>query len=144
MKKIFLFLLFVVFISELQAQKCKAKDVPEAVRNAFKGAYPDVKKTCWGKDSINYQVGFFTGKAPMSVTYDNTGKRIISEMQMPVEDLPQSVRDYVQKNYPGEIYQEAAQITDASGNITYEAQIKDMALVFDAKGNFIESLKCYE
>ena len=65
-------------------------------------------------------------------------------MQMPVEDLPQTVTEYVQKNYPGEIFVEVAQITDAGGIITYEVQVKDVDLIFDSKGNFITSMKCDE
>jgi len=144
MKKLFLLLLLAAFFSNAQAQKCKAKDLPSSVMDAFHKDYPNAKKCYWGKDSINYEVAFFTGKAPISLTYDTTGKRIITEMQMPVEDLPQGVAAYVQKNYPDEIFKDVAQITDASGIVTYEVQIKDMALEFDAKGNYLESLKCNE
>ena len=144
MKKLFLLLALAAYVSNAQAQKCSAKDVPAPVTDAFNKAYPVAKKCYWGKDSINYQVSFFTGKAPISVTYDAAGKRIITEMQMPVEDLPQTVKGYVQKNYPGEIFQDVAQITDADGMVTYEVQVKDMDLVFDAKGSFLTSMKCYE
>lgn len=144
MKKLFLLALLFIFITKAEAQKCKAKDVPAAVMSAFKNAYPKETKCYWGKDSINYQVSFFNGKAPVSVTYSVDGKRIMTEMQMPVEDLPQSVRDYVEKKFPGEIFQDVAQITDAEGMVTYEVQVKDMDLVFDAKGNFLKSMKCYE
>jgi len=144
MKKLFLFALLSIFMVKADAQKCKAKDVPETVMSAFKKAYPIETKCYWGKDSINYQVSFFNGKAPISVTYDVTGKRVITEMQMPVEDLPPSVMEYVQKNYPGEIFQNVVQITDAGGMVTYEVQVKDLALVFDTKGSFVESMKCDE
>ena len=127
-----------------EAQKCKAKDMPPAVMEAFNKAYPNTKKTYCGKDSINYQVSFFDGKAPISVTYDAKGKRLITEKQMPAEDLPQNIPDYVKKNYSGEIFQEVAQITDGEGMVTYEVQVKDLDLIFDAKGNFLQSLKCYE
>ena len=144
MKKLFLLLALAAYVSNAQAQKCSAKDVPAPVTDAFNKAYPVAKKCHWGKDSINYQVSFFTGKAPISITYNATGKRIITEMQMPVEDLPQTVTEYVQKNYPGEIFVDVAQITDAGGVITYEVQVKDIDLIFDSKGNFITSMKCYE
>ena len=144
MKKLILLMLPVIFTMQAKAQKCKTKDVPVAVMDAFKNAYPDSKKTCWGKDSSNFQVAFHNGKAPVSVTYNATGKRIITEMQMPVEDMPQSIAEHIKKNYPGEIIIEAAQITDAEEIVTYEVQVKDLALVFDAKGNYLQTLKCYE
>ena len=144
MKHLFLLLLPVAIFSNAQAQKCKSKDVPAVVTNAFYKDYPNEKKCYWGKDSINYQVAFFMGKAPISVTYDANGKKVITETQMPVEDLPQGIAAYVQKNSPGEIFKEVVQAHDASGVISYEVQVKDMALEFDAKGNYLESLKCNE
>ena len=144
MKKLFLLLTLAAFLNSAQAQKCSAKNVPAPVMDAFNKNYPDTKKCHWGKDSANYQVSFYNGKAPVAVTYSAGGKRIITEMQMPVEDLPQAVSAYVQKHYPDEIFQEVAQITDAAQVITYEVQVKDLDLVFDAKGNFITSMKCYE
>lgn len=144
MKKLLLFSLLSIFMVKAYTQKCKAKDVPPTVMSAFKNAYPNETKCYWGKDSINYQVSFFNGKAPISVTYDSSGKRLITEMQMPVEDLPKNIVDYVQKKYPGEIFQDVAQITNAEGIITYEVQVKEMDLIFDAKGNFLQSMKCYE
>ena len=144
MKKLVLFSLVSIFMIKAEAQKCKAKDMPPAVMVAFNKDYPNIKKIYCGKDSINYQVSFFNGKAPVSVTYDAKGKRMITEMQMAVEDIPQSITDYVQKNYPGEIFQDVAQITNVEGLVTYEVQVKDMDLIFDAKGGFLESFKCYE
>lgn len=142
MKKLFLLLLLVSFIGTTQAQKCKANAVPASVKDAFHKEYPSQKKCYWGKDSSNYQVSFFTGKAPVAVTYDAAGNRIVTERQVPVEDLPQGILEYVQKNYPREIYKNVVQVIDAKGIITYEVQVKDMALEFDAKGNYLESLKC--
>ena len=144
MKKLLLFSLVLLFMAKAEAQKCKARDMPPVVMEAFNRAYPNTKKTYCGKDSNNYQVSFFNGKAPVSVTYDAMGKRLITEMQIAVEDLPQSITDYVQKNYSGEIFQEVAQITNAEGMVTYEVQVKELDLIFDAKGNFLESLKCNE
>lgn len=142
MKKLFFLVLAATIFIGVQAQKCKAKDVPPPVIHAFQKEYPSAKKIYWGKDSINYMVAFHTGKAPVAVTYNAEGKRVITEMQMPVEDLPPVIVDYVQKNYPGEIFKNVVQVTDANGIVSYEVQVKDLALEFDAKGNFIESLKC--
>ena len=74
MKKLFLLFALAAVISNVQAQKCSAKDVPAPVMDAFNKAYPNEKKCHWGKDSIDYQVSFFTGKAPISVT-NSCGKR---------------------------------------------------------------------
>ncbi len=142
-KALFCFILSIA-ASSTQAQKLAVKDVPFVVLNAFKDSFPAVKKAYWGKDSIHYHAGFFHLKAPGSVTYDSTGKRIITEIQVPVEDLPKLISDYIQKKYPAEMIKEAAKITDGMGVITYEVEIGGFDLIFDAKGNFLQSLKCYE
>lgn len=142
MKKLLLLPLFAAFFVGVKAQKCKEKDVPPQVVDAFHKDYPNAKKCYWGKDSINYQVAFYTGKAPVAVTYDAAGKKMLTEMQIPVEELPPNITAYVQKNYPGEIYKNVVQVTDAAGIISYEVEVKNVALEFDANGNFIESLPC--
>lgn len=144
MKNVFLLLLIVASVGKLQAQKLKSKHVPASVMTAFKNDYPNTKKTYWARDSSNYQVAFHNGKAPVAVTYDPSGKKVITEMQMPVEDMPQGIIDYIKRNYPNEIVVEAAQIIHGEGMVTYEVQVKSIALVFDANGNFMQSLQCYE
>lgn len=142
MKKFFLLPVLIVIAVSAEAQKCKEKDVPPSVAAAFHNDYPNTKKCYWGKDSINYEVAFYAGKAPVSVTYDSAGKKMLTEMQIPVEDLPKSITEHVQKNYPDEIFKNVVQVTDAQGMVSYEVEVKDVALEFDSKGNFIESLPC--
>lgn len=144
MKKFIFLLVPAAFAISAHAQKCKAKDVPSTVTSAFEKDYPGANKCYWGKDSGNYMVAFYNGKAPVSVTYKPNGTKMLTEMQLPVEDLPQSIRDYVQKNYPNEIFQNVVQITNDVGTVSYEVEVKDMALEFDANGNFQEALSCKE
>lgn len=142
MKKVVLFLSLILFAATLNAQKCKEKDMPAGVMGAFNKAYPDVKKMYCGKESTNYQISFFEGNAPVSITYNGDGKRLITEKQIPVEDLPQGIIEYVQSNYPGEIYQEVAQITNEDGIISYDVQVKMIDLVFDANARYIGAFRC--
>ena len=71
MKKLLLFALLSIVIVKADAQKCKAKDMPPAVMDAFNKAYPNIKKTYCGKDSLDYQVSFFDGKAPVFADLTN-------------------------------------------------------------------------
>jgi hypothetical protein len=143
MKKFFFLLLYPTIFYNAQGQKCKEKDVPAAVVQGFHKSYPTAKKCYWGKDSIYYQVAFYNGKAPVSVTYDDTGSPILTERQIPIEDLPTNIVAYVQKNYPGEIFKNVVQVTKSPGNVTYEVEVRDVALEFDGQGNYLEALKCH-
>lgn len=144
MKKIILFAVLTIFIQNAVAQRCKVRDMPPAVMQSFNKAYPNTKTTSCGKDSANYQISFYDNNAPTSVTYDATGKFIIKERQIPAEDLPKIILEYMKKNYPGQIFHEVAEITFKDNVVTYEIQVKNIALVFDEKGNFLQEYDCTE
>ena len=144
MKNIIFITLIVLSVCEAEAQKCKSKNVPFSITNAFKQTHPTIQKTHWGKDEMNYQVTYVEHNAPVSITYDPLGKMIITETQISVEQLPVSVTQYVEKNYPQDIYEDVAKITDADNSIAYEVQIKNTALIFDAQGNFVQEMKIDE
>lgn len=144
MKRLMLILALYLQTAKTEAQKCKVKDVPAAVQNAFSTAYPGIKKTYWGKDSGNYHVAFCDGLSPVSVTYNTSGKRIITEMQIPAEDLPQNIMQYLRQHYPSEIFVDVAKLTDSLETETYEVQVKDLSLVFDVSGKLLQTLKCYD
>ena len=54
-----------------------------------------------------------------------------------VSVLPASVRDYVTKHHTGKKIKEAAEIVNAHGKKTYEAEVGGKDLIFDEKGQFI-------
>jgi hypothetical protein len=141
MKKIILSLAIVGFVSQTQAQKISAKDVPSVVKEAFSKAYPSVTDVDWSKDGSNFEAEYDAKKVDMSITYSPTGKLIETEMGIPTSSLPAGVMEYVKKNYKEDEVKEASKITDANGVITYEAEVKGLDLIFDSKGNFIKSIK---
>ena len=124
----------------LIAQKQTDK-IPSNVKAAFEKAYPQIKKVKWEKEKGNYEAGFSENKVTKSVLLDAKGKILETEVEIPIANLSKSMTDYVAKNYPNKIIQGAATITDFSNNITYEAEIKGLDLLFDEKGNFIKSVK---
>lgn len=141
MKKLILLLTIVAFASQSQAQKLKSKNVPAAVKAAFSNSYPSVKDVDWSKDGINFEAEYDSKQGDMSVTYSIDGRLIETEMEIPKSSLPQSIMDYVKKNYNEDEVKEASKITDAKGVVTYEAEVKGKDLIFDLNGNFIKALK---
>ncbi|MFN0216621.1 MAG: PepSY-like domain-containing protein [Saprospiraceae bacterium] len=63
---------------------------------------------------------------------------------VPVKDLPQAIKAYVEANYPGYALDEAEKETDCSGLTVYDVEIEqgeenEIELTFDADGNFLYS-----
>lgn len=136
-----LFLAFLGFISQTQAQKIMSKNVPVAVTKAFSKAYPTIKDVDWSKDGVNYEAEYDQDKVDKSATYTATGELIETEVEIKASALPPSVMDYVKKTYQEDEVREASKITSAKGVVTYEAEVKRMDLIFDSKGNFLKAIK---
>lgn len=144
-------ILVLTFALSAGAQNLKESAVPAIVKEAFKNQYPEIKKAEWEKEKDNYEAEFETkrvfvenGKAKKenietSVVYNANGKMIETETEIPVSQLPKSVNEYISKNFAGKKITEAAKITDATGVITYEAEIGKKDLLFDVTGNYIKT-----
>ena len=140
MKKLTGMFVAMVIVSFSYAQKIAEKEVPAAVKSAFQKQFPDVKDVDWEKEKGNYEVEFEIKETEYSVLLDASGTILETEMEINVEALPSNVRDYVSKNHAGEKIKEAAKISDTTGTITYEAEIKGKDLIFDSNGNFVKEV----
>ena len=141
MRKIIVLFVLATLVTQAQAQKLMAKDVPKAVVAAFTKEYPSISDIDWSKDGSNYEAGYDSDYGDRSVTYNAAGNLIETEMDIEVSTLPAAVLEYVKKNYANSKVKEASKITDAKGNVTYEAEVKGRDLIFDSNGNFIKSMK---
>jgi hypothetical protein len=137
----------------LSAQKLKEAEVPASVKEAFAKQFPSVKDTDWEKEGQNYEAEFEMKSVKMeagksvkssvekSAVFDASGQLLQVEEEIPVSQLPASVRDYVTKNLNGKKIAEAAKITDAKGTVTYEAEVAKQDYIFDSNGNFLAKEK---
>jgi len=137
MKKVFFSAMVMMIVVSAFGQKLKESQVPAAAKNAFEKKYPGVKGN-WDKEDANYEVNFKQGGRSMSALIDLNGIIIETETDIPVGDLPQAVKTYMQKHYAGVKIREAAKIVKASGEINYEAEVNKKDIVFDANGNFLK------
>ncbi len=138
MKKIFL--LFTIGFAAItaNAQKVKEADVPAAIKASFTRAHPTAKADKWEKEGNNYEVEFTENKIESSIEIGPNGQIYNTETEIAVSELPKGVTDYCSKNLPGKKIKEASKITDASGKISYEAEVEDADYIFDANGTFLE------
>lgn len=123
------------------AQKIGEKDVPAGIMAAFQKKYPAANGTKWNKEEGNYEASFKLNKEELSVVFDTNGNISETETEIALNSLPAGVLDYVKTHYPGKKVSEGAKITDASGAVTYEVEIKGMDLLFDKNGKFIKEVK---
>jgi hypothetical protein len=83
-----------------RGQKLNESQVPAVVKIAFEKKYPSAKAS-WDKEDANYEANFKQDGTAMSAVIDKNGTIVETETDIPVRDLPQSVQDYMKKNYPG-------------------------------------------
>jgi hypothetical protein len=124
------------------AQKVKYADVPAKVKEAFEKKYPGVKVEQWEKENGDYEATFDLNKIESSALFDVEGNFMELEQEIKVAELPKVIVDFLNNNYSNQKISETSKIIDSSGNIAYEAEIKEgkreFDLLFDSKGNFIK------
>ncbi|MDI1353269.1 MAG: hypothetical protein PSX36_00025 [bacterium] len=141
MKTKILLLALTFSTSIMCAQKLAEKEVPVPVLGGFKMKYKDVKVEKWEKEGANFEAEFDLNKQEYSVLLDAAGNILETEVEIPVSELPLGVKEYVTKNYKGSKIKEASKITDASGMVTYEAEVAKEDLIFDANGIYLKTQK---
>lgn len=123
------------------AQKMKEKNVPQEVVKSFKQNFKEAKDVSWEKEKDNYEAEFKTKTTEQSVLLDAKGKILETEVEIETNQLPKNVLTYIQTNYPSKKIREAAKITDAKNQTTYEAEVDGQDLIFDATGKFLKAVK---
>jgi len=141
MKLIWSIIFILVVGSSCLAQKVQENDVPPQVKAAMQKQFPSATKVKWGKEDTHYEAEFSVDKIEHSAVFDAQGSLVETEVEIEIAQLPVSVLAYVKANYARQKIKEAAKITDANGNVTFEAEIKKMDLIFDSNGNFVKVVK---
>jgi hypothetical protein len=116
------------------------EDAPAAVKASFTKLYPSVTKVKWGKEDANWEAEFDMNKVEMSCLFDATGNLLETESEIEISALPKGVAEYITKNYSGQKIKEASKIVDAKKVTTFEAEVKEGDLIFDANGSFLKKV----
>ena len=128
MKKLFGLALVIALSCSVKAQS--PGSIPQVVRAAFSTAYPDATDVRWEKEKGNYEAEFrLPASREMSVVYDASGNLKETEQEIAFEQLPKPVQDAV----AGKKVRESARITDSSGTVTYEVEVKHRDVLFDVQ-----------
>src|ERR1700755_1640956 len=114
------------------AQKVKGADVPGTVKSALVRKFPSATNVTWEKEKGNFEANWGgRSKEDNSVLFTPDGAFVEIVVGIPVGDLPLGAAMYLKEPYPGAKITEAGKVTDAKGNIGYEAEVKGKDLVFD-------------
>lgn len=142
MKKVAIAVSVFMTASAITAQKIHQKEVPAAVKSSFQKHYPSAKEVKWEKENTNYEAEFEINKTESSALFDSQGHLKELEQEIKTSELPKNTLEYCRKNFPAYKVTEAAKITDATGKITYEAELEKgkehFDIIFDDQGNFLK------
>ena len=145
MKKIVTLIALVFAINISKAQKTKVSEIPKAVSESFKTNFPDVKDEVWEKEKDNFEAEFKINTVEISATFNSDGKLLEREVKMNISELPETITEYIKKNYPDYKLSEASRIVNSDGVLSYEAEIMKgknaTDLLFDSNGSFLEKSK---
>ena len=123
------------------AQKLNAAKVPAEVKSAFAKMFPGTNATWEKENAKEYEAAFTMNGKEASANFLANGSWVETEMEIAIADLPKAVSNAVIAKYPAAVIKKIFKIDNASGAVTYEAEIKDGAktreLVLDAAGKII-------
>lgn len=125
-------------ISSGFAQKMGDGNIPAAVKQSFAKTYAGAQYVKWDKEGKDYEASFEMNGEKKSAVYSASGKQSETELEIPVTKLPESVRMYMKGK--GKTIKEAAQITDASGKMYYEAEAGGKDYLFNAEGKPVKKI----
>jgi hypothetical protein len=113
--------------------------VPTQVTERFNREYPGISGS-WSKDGDNFRVEFTDPNSRMShvIIYDRNGEVIRRENE--VDQVPQAINDYYQKNYPGEKLRTWRR-NNTKGEQEYYTLHNKEQVRFDKEGKFIAPVK---
>lgn len=137
MKKIIIAISCVIVLS---AVGCKEKKTPpETIKNTLTEMYPGISKIKWENEKGGiWEAEFKNNGIKTSVAFNANGSLKEVEEEIALNNFPKAAQEYIQKNYPDKKIKDITKMTDAKGLVTFEAEVNEQDLIFDALGNFIK------
>lgn len=127
-------------VTQANAQKPGAGDVPELLRNSLERNF-GIRDADWDKEGENYEANFEERGKEMSVLFDPAGSVLETEREIGKGELPKAVITVLRHDYPDFQLEESA-VIEANGVITYETEVENAEqtfdLIFDADGKLIK------
>lgn len=142
-----------LFTFLLQAQDESSKKVEPTleVQKAFEKDFPKVTPN-WridyggdNRDQLSYEGDFTVNNTEMTAVYTALGVFQVLEVGIKTADIPDSIRQYLAKNYPKNKINNASKVITNNNSITYEIGItindKWTDAVFNKEGEFLRMVQ---
>ncbi|MEK7729048.1 MAG: PepSY-like domain-containing protein [candidate division KSB1 bacterium] len=135
--------------SEEYERKVEEKDVPPAVLQAFKAAYPNAEVRGYSEESEGkeklYEISFTNEGKQIDIAYASDGKLLEVEETIAQADLPEAVRTELQRAFPQAEIQRVESILKGESR-AYEVKLsaqeqgetKRYELVFEENGKLLK------
>ena len=130
-----------ISFAQKEEKEGKKDEAPQALKASLLKTFPGSSHIKWEKEGANYEAEFTHSRKKMSAVYDTKGTLLETETGMKPAELPSVILQYVRDNYKGAAIREAAKIASSGGEITYEAEVNKIDLIFDANGKFLKQVK---
>ena len=139
MKMILVSLVFLM-MTMISCQSSEEKiHVPDAVKAKMSAMYPKADHLKWELEDGNYEASFKENNLETSVIMSADGTIIETENEIDPAQLPQPIHDYVSSQLGGKKISEATKVVNATGQVSYEAEVGEIDYLFDASGQFTKS-----
>jgi len=135
-------ILLMLLASATFGNSLNTKQVPAAVTQSFSRLYPQVTKAKWSRENGDYEANFTLHSQEMSVIFNARGKRLETETEIPVSQLPQTIQKNLKQKFQGYKITEAAKI-QSNGTTKYEAEIhkgmRSYDVIYAANGTLLQN-----
>lgn len=137
MKKIVIAISCVIAFS---LTSCKEiKNVPTGIKSQISTKYPGISNLDWDQEKDgSWEAEFKNNGIKTTVSFLANGSIKEVEEEIALSDFPVTAQQYLNQKYLGKKIKDISKMTDAQGLVTYEAEVDDLDLIFDAQGNFLK------
>ncbi|WP_017733693.1 PepSY-like domain-containing protein [Nafulsella turpanensis] len=114
---------------------------PAEIKNDLAERHPNAEDVEWEKEGNLWEAEFEENSVEVSVIYDADLNWVRTERDIPIDELPENVKDYIATNFPDGKLEEAASFEsyDEGNGFVVEVSNDGMEyeLFFDEEGEFI-------
>ena len=113
---------------------------PITIRASFAKQFPGTAVN-WEKVRGHFEANYVKNGKKMSVTFNDDGEKIESEVIIPKSEMPAVIMEYIDTHFKGEKITETSIIKKANGEEIYEVELKGLDVHFTKAGKYIRTLK---
>jgi uncharacterized membrane protein YkoI len=131
-----------------EEKELSAKQVPQAVHEAFQKAYPGAKSPKFSQEvsdgKTTYEVEFKEQGKEIEATFSAEGTLLETEQEIKISELPKEIVAAIEKAHPGAKLKEAEKLLKADGSLSgFEVEIKvgkqELELTLDPSGTILKT-----